>query len=103
MGTHPKCVQTPVRFKLACGSGEENWGKTVGMVLRTNHDQPLRFLNTILILLGIPQCLNLDVLGLLDLVRGSVANEDWLASPFDNDLFPQSAACFLCRCIQVMV
>jgi len=51
-----------------------------------NHDQPLRPLNTILILLGIPQCLDLDVLGLLDLVRGSVANEDWLASPFDKNV-----------------
>lgn len=63
----------------------------MGYGIHTNHDQPLRLLNTILILLGIPQCLDLDVLGLLDLVGGSVANEDWLASPFDENLVPESA------------
>ena len=54
----------------------------------TNHDQPFRLLDTVLILLRIPQCLNLHVLGFLDLVGGAVADEDGLASPFDDDLFP---------------
>lgn len=58
--------------------------------IRTNHDQPLWLLDTVLILLGVSQCLDLDVLGLLDLVGGSVANEDWLSSPLDDDLFQLS-------------
>jgi hypothetical protein len=53
---------------------------------RTNHDQPFWLLNTVFIPFGISQCLDFDVLGFLDLVCGSVADEDWLATPFDNDL-----------------
>jgi hypothetical protein len=103
MGTHPKCVQTPVEFQLDFDMRGGKGGRLMDREQRTNHDQPLRLLNTILILLGIPQCLNLDVLGLLDLVRGSVANEDWLASPFDEDLFPQSASYLSYRNIQLKV
>jgi hypothetical protein len=52
----------------------------------TNHDQPLRLLDTILILLGVSQCLHFDIFGFLNLVCGAVADEDWLATPFDNNL-----------------
>jgi hypothetical protein len=36
--------------------------------------------------LWVAESLNLDVLGLLDLVGGTVADEDWLATPLDDDL-----------------
>jgi hypothetical protein len=55
---------------------------------RTNHDQPFWLLDTILIPLGIAQCFDLDVPGLLDVLGGSVSDKDWLASPFYNDLYP---------------
>ena len=54
----------------------------------TNHDQPLRLLDTVLIPLGISQRLDFHVLGFLDFVGSSVADEDGLASPFDDNLFP---------------
>jgi hypothetical protein len=52
----------------------------------TNHDQPLWLLDSVGIVLWISQGLNLDVLGLLDLLGGSVSDEDWLTTPLDNDL-----------------
>lgn len=55
-------------------------------VLHTNHDQPFWLLDTVSIGLWISQSLNLDVLGLLNLVGGSVSDEDGLTTPFDNDL-----------------
>jgi hypothetical protein len=60
------------------------------VVAHTNHDQPFWLLDTILIPLRVPQCLDFDVLGFLDLVCGSVADEDWLATPFDDNLRPFS-------------
>ncbi len=53
---------------------------------RTNHNQPFWLLDTVLIPLRIPQRLDLDVLGLLDLVCGAMADEDWLTTPFYDDL-----------------
>lgn len=53
----------------------------------TQHDQPFRLLNAVRIGLRVSQGLNLDGVGLFDLVGCSVADEDGLASPFDNDLF----------------
>lgn len=50
------------------------------------HDEPLRLLGAVGISLRVPQGLDLDSVGLLDLVGCSVADEDGLASPFDNDL-----------------
>lgn len=52
----------------------------------TKHDQPLRLLNTVAIGLGITKRLPLGALGLLDLVAGTVTDEDGLASPLDDDL-----------------
>ena len=54
--------------------------------LRTQHDQPLRLLDTVTVGLGVTQSLPLGVLGLLDLALGAVTDEDGLASPLDNDL-----------------
>jgi hypothetical protein len=56
------------------------------VVAHTNHDQPFWLLDTILIPLRVSQCLDLNVLGFLDLVCCAVADEDWLATPFDDDL-----------------
>jgi hypothetical protein len=81
MGTHPKCVQTP--NSLISTDSRRGLERA-----HTDHDQPFRLLDTVLILLRIPQRLDLDALGLLDFIGGSVADEDWLASPFDNDLYP---------------
>lgn len=50
------------------------------------HDEPLRLLNTVGISLWVSQGLNLDTIGFLDFVGCSVADENGLASPFDNDL-----------------
>jgi hypothetical protein len=77
--------------------GDVGWGSVEadrGKEKHTNHDQPLRLLNTVGIGLRIPQCLDLDALGFLDLCGGSVADEDRLASPFDDDLFSNTSACY---------
>ena len=58
------------------------------MRVLTNHDQPLRLLDTVCILLRVSQDRDLDVLGLLDLIGCAVADEDGLASPFDDHLHP---------------
>jgi hypothetical protein len=54
--------------------------------IRTNHNQPLRLLHTIFVLLGIPQYRDVNALGFFNLICCSVADENGLASPFNNDL-----------------
>lgn len=53
----------------------------------TKHNEPLRLLDTVLVGLRIPESLPVNVGGFLDLVAGSVTDEDGLATPFDDDLF----------------
>jgi hypothetical protein len=55
-------------------------------IKHTKHDQPIRFLDAIGIGLGIPQSLPFCIFGILDFAVGAVADEDWLASPLDDDL-----------------
>lgn len=50
------------------------------------HDEPFRLLDAVGISLRVSQGFDLDGVGFLDLVGCSVADEDGLASPFDNDL-----------------
>jgi len=52
----------------------------------TQHDEPLRLLDTVRIWLWISESLPLGVLGLLDLILGTVSDEDWLSSPLDDDV-----------------
>lgn len=54
--------------------------------MHTNHDKPLWLLNTFLILLRISEFGDINTLGFGDLISGTVADEDGLSSPFDNDL-----------------
>lgn len=62
-------------------------GHASQMCADTDHDQPLWLLDTVFVLLGVAQGLDFDVVGFLDLVGGSVADEDGLTAPFDEDLF----------------
>lgn len=56
-------------------------------MIHTNHNQPFWLLDTVGIGLWVSQALDLDVLSLLDLISGTVTNEDWLSTPLDDDLF----------------
>jgi hypothetical protein len=60
--------------------------ETLKSTKHTDHDQPLGLLNTVLVLLRISQRCNIDAFSLLDLICGPVSDENWLASPFDDDL-----------------
>ena len=80
MGTQPRWVQTPGAVVSSLHIFRVNAS------LRTQHDQPLRLLDTVTVGLGVTQSLPLGVLGLLDLALGAVTDEDGLASPLDNDL-----------------
>lgn len=53
---------------------------------RTEHYQPLRFLDAVGVGLGISQRLPFCIFGFLDLVGGAVADEDGFAAPFDDYL-----------------
>ena len=61
-------------------------GDTTQMGANTQHDQPLGALDTVLIGLGVSEGGDVDFVGLVDLVLGSVTDEDGLASPLDDDL-----------------
>jgi hypothetical protein len=87
MGTQPKWVQTP-----------EGWlvykfrnGVSISSSSRTQHDEPLRLSGTGAVLLGVSERRNVDLVGLVDLVLGSVSDEDGLASPLDDNLKNRSA------------
>ena len=58
----------------------------MGYQKHTQHDQPLGLLDTVLIGLGVTEGLPVKILGLLDLIRSTVADEDGLATPLDDDL-----------------
>lgn len=53
----------------------------------TQHDKPLGVLGTIAILLGVSEGRDVDLVGLVDLILGSVSDEDRLSSPLDDDLY----------------
>lgn len=57
----------------------------------TQHDKPFGLLNTVFVGLGVAQGFPLGVLGFFDFTLGTVADEDGLASPFDNDLVGELA------------
>jgi hypothetical protein len=56
----------------------------------TKHDEPFGLLYTIRVGLRISESLPVVIVGLLDLISGAVADEDGLATPFDDDLFVMS-------------
>ena len=82
MGTQPKWVQTPAEW---LGSWELEGGLR-GRGCRTKHDEPLGVLNTLLVGLRITQRGVVDLVGLVDLALGAVADEDGLTTPLDDDL-----------------
>lgn len=55
--------------------------------LRTQHNKPLRLLNTVLIGLGITEGRNGDLVRRVDLALSPVTDENGLASPLDDDLW----------------
>lgn len=57
----------------------------------TQHDKPLGLLDTVVISLGISQTGDIDLVGGVDLVLGSVSDENGLATPLDDDLESVSA------------
>ena len=56
------------------------------MCADAEHDEPLWFLDTVLIALRVSQDVHFDVPRLGDFGFGAVADEDWFAAPFDDDL-----------------
>lgn len=62
-----------------------NW-HTTQVCTNTQHDQPLRFLNTLVVRLGVSQRGNVDLVGLVDLVGSSVSDKHGLTLPLDNDV-----------------
>jgi len=74
------------------GPGEEWGGRTCDARIRayspdTQHDEPLGSLGSVAILLRVSQRLDVDGVGLVDLVRRSVSDENRLSSPFDDEVF----------------
>ena len=82
MGTQPRWVQTPRRKNVSSIAPDRVSCRDA----LTKHNQPLRLLHTVRVGLRVAQAFPLGVLGLLDLVGGTVADEDGLASPLDDDL-----------------
>jgi hypothetical protein len=62
-------------------------GHTTQVGADTQHDEPLGLLNTVVVGLGVTERLPLGLAGLVDLVLGTVTDEDGLATPLDDDLF----------------
>ena len=58
----------------------------------TDHYEPFRLLDAVRVWLWISQRFPFGVFGRFDFVGGAVADEDGLAAPFDDDLFPQGKA-----------
>ena len=52
----------------------------------TQHDEPLGSLGSVAILLRVSQRLDVDGVGLFNLVGSSVSDENWLSSPFDDEV-----------------
>jgi hypothetical protein len=62
-------------------------GHTTQVGADTQHDQPLGLLHTFVVGLGVTQILPLCLTGLVDLILGTVTDEDGLATPLDDNLF----------------
>ena len=56
------------------------------MCADTQHDKPLGLLDALVVGLGISEGSDGNLVGGLDLVGGTVANEDGLAAPLNDDL-----------------
>ena len=56
------------------------------MSANTEHDQPLWFLNSCIVRLGVPKRLDIDILRLFDFLLGPVTNEHRLTTPLDDDV-----------------
>jgi len=52
----------------------------------TQHHQPLGFLNTIRVVLGITELSNVDCICLRDFICSAVTDENGLSAPFDGDI-----------------
>lgn len=61
-------------------------GHTTQVRADTKHDEPLGLLHTVGVGLGVTERLDLDRVGLGNLVGGTVTDEDGLATPLDDDL-----------------
>ncbi len=61
-------------------------GHTTQVGADTQHDQPFRALNTVVIGLGVTEGLPLGLAGLGDLILGAVTDENGLTTPLDDDL-----------------
>lgn len=59
-------------------------GDTTKVGTHTKHDQPLWLLHSVIVRLGVPHRLPISSPGFLDLIRGSVSDEDGFAAPFNN-------------------
>jgi hypothetical protein len=66
---------------------------------RTQHDEPLRLLDTVLIGLGVAEGRDVNLVGLVNLLLGTVADEDGLAAPLDDDLCFLSISSAFSACI----
>lgn len=55
--------------------------------IHTQHDKPLGLLDTVVIGLGITEGGNVNLVGLGNLVGGTVTDEDGLTTPLDDDLW----------------
>ena len=58
----------------------------------TDHYEPFRLLDAVRVWLWISERFPFGVFGRFDFVGGAVADEDGLAAPFDDDLFPGAKA-----------
>jgi hypothetical protein len=79
-------VQTPAHRQYLCSKLCTSF--EVGGIdcSRTQHDEPFGLLDAVLVGLGVAEGGNGDLVGLFDLVGGTVADEDGLATPLDDDL-----------------
>lgn len=61
-------------------------GHTAQVCADSHHDEPLWPLDTVGVLLGITEGLDLDGVGFFNFGGGAVADEDGLTTPFDDDV-----------------
>jgi len=98
MGTHPRWVQTPTMTSLVEESeytmkvSLRRYGERVAKkgskraASEGREDSPLRLLSPLSIGLGIPEVLDVDLVGLVDLGLSPVPDEDGLSSPLEDDV-----------------
>lgn len=64
-------------------------GHTTQMGAHTDHDKPLGLLDTLVVSLGVSQSRDVDLVSLLNLVDGSVSDENGLSSPLDDNVLAE--------------